>query len=114
MFNNSSGAGPYDFAYNTNRNDTFCVNGKRMDAAAFGNFIAGYQGRAYDEYVLSPFPALLTMYAAGLFYHNLPNESTSQNDRLDRSGFPFIHLGAESVPDSPAMQAGVYDSSPIY
>jgi RHS repeat-associated protein len=102
MYNNSSGAGPYDFAFNAHKDDTFCVNGKRMTAAGFANFMAGYQGKSYDNWVTgSPFPALATMYAAGWWYHNTPDNSTSQNDPLDKSGFPYIHMGAQAAPTPP-------------
>lgn len=44
--NNSQGRGPYDFGWNQHANDTFCVNGKRLNADQFGNYMAGYQGCA--------------------------------------------------------------------
>ncbi len=96
---NSQGRGPYDFGWNSHRNDTFCVNGRRMNADEFGNYIAGYQGAAYDGNLLSPFSALDAVYAAGLWYH-LTGDTKAVNDPFDATGRPFIALGSNGAPRS--------------
>jgi len=112
ILNNSKGRGPYDFGWNEHAGDTFCVNGTRYDADQFGNYIAGYQGEAYDQYVFSLFPALPTVYLAGLYYH-LRGDTKATNDPFDTTGFPYIHQGSNGVPESWAVKNGVYDTSPV-
>lgn len=36
--------GKYDFAYNTNKNDTWKISGRTYNAHEFGNVLAGYTG----------------------------------------------------------------------
>lgn len=102
IYHNSSGAGPYDFGFKTNNlvqgpnNDTFCVNGSKLTADQFGNFIAGFQGQAYDNTPYwTPYSALGFVEIAGIAYHNIPGGSEAKNDRLDRTGLPFVNAGAE-------------------
>ncbi len=110
---NSQGLGPYDFGWNQHKHDTFCVNGKRLTADQFGNYIAGYQGAAYDQYVTSPYPALATVYADGLYYH-IMGDTKAVNDPFDTTGFPYIHMGAQGVPAPPQPQTPSYQNSPAY
>lgn len=41
---NHSRNGKYDFAYNTNQNDTWKISGRTYNAHEFGNVLAGYTG----------------------------------------------------------------------
>jgi RHS repeat-associated protein len=114
IYNNSkNGSQIYDFSYNNHANDTFCANGKRLSAAQFANYIAGYQGKAYDQYVTSPFPALAAVYTYGLEDHLFGN-TLAVNDPFDRTGFQYIHMGAVSVPTPPEPQTFAYQESPAY
>jgi hypothetical protein len=100
---NSQGEGPYDFGWNSHQNDTFCVGGRRMNADEFGNYIAGFQGAAYDGNVFSPFSALDAVYAAGLYYH-LTGNTKAVNDPFDNTGRPMITRGAQDAPRSMFME----------
>ena len=111
--NNSQGRGPYDFGWNQHAHDTFCVNGKKLTADQFGNYMAGYQGSAYDQYVTSPFPALATVYADGIWYH-LRGDTKAVNDPFDLTGIPDIHMGAQGVPAPPQPRTPSYQNSPAY
>ena len=95
---NSQGAGPYDFgaANNPHKDDTFNVNGRSMNADQFGNYIAGFQGAAYDAKVTSPFPALLTVMGFGILYH-VTGETKAINDPLDLTGLPDVLAGGLGV-----------------
>jgi RHS repeat-associated protein len=102
IFTNSKGMGPYDFGWKDNNqipgpdNDTFIVNGQKMTADQFGNFIAGFQGQAYDNGPYpTPYSALGFVEIAGLIYHNIPGQSKATNDRLDNTGLPYVNAGAE-------------------
>jgi RHS repeat-associated protein len=106
--NNSTGGGPYDFGYNSHANDIFNASGQTMTADQFANYIAGYQGEAYDQYV-SAYPALLNVYLAGLKYH-ITGDTKAKNDPCDKTGFPYIHMGAQGVPPPPPA----YQQSPSY
>jgi RHS repeat-associated protein len=93
--NNSQGRGPYDFGWNEHSNDTWCVNGKIMNADQFGNYIAGFQGAAYD--VTYPVPVgLASVIVAGVGYH-ITGRTKAPNDRLDRTGRPDIDAGAAAA-----------------
>jgi hypothetical protein len=38
------GSAKYDYNFNGHSGDTFCVDGQRIDADKFGNYLAGYDG----------------------------------------------------------------------
>ena len=92
--------GPYDFGHRDEyEGDTFCVDGTVYDRDQFANYLAGYQGAAYDQNVFSPFPALDEVYLAGLGYH-LMGQTKAQGDPFDTTGFPYIAAGANGAPNS--------------
>jgi hypothetical protein len=93
--NNSKGEGPYDFGWNEHANDTWCVYGKKMNADQFGNFIAGFQGAAYDANYFPPI-ALATVKAAGIGYH-VTGRTKAPNDPWDKTGMPDINAGAKAA-----------------
>lgn len=101
IFQHSSALGDYDFAWNEHKNDTFCIKGQKLDAGQFGNFLAGYQGQAYDENEwLSPIPGLASVAVAGFLYHYTGHSYASGIDPYDRLGAPYIFAGAAATPDS--------------
>jgi RHS repeat-associated protein len=95
---NSTGA--LDFKANQ-RFDTFCVNGKRFSAPEFGNYIAGFEGSAYDRTFSSDFAPVagLGVTAGGLLYHvgeglwSFLGLQGAERDFLDSTGRPFINEG---------------------
>lgn len=105
----SKGKGDYDFGYNINTaNDTFMRCGKKMTAAEFGNYMAGFETGAWDDafyghreigfslnHLYQLRYAEMTARMAGLVFHNLPGQTIAQNDRLDKTGSPWITLGAD-------------------
>ena len=79
--------------------DNFCVNGKWLSAAGFGNYIAGFGGQAYDDaYPYMP-SALAMVAAAGIVYHTVDaaNGTGATSDALDYSGGPDINAGAQGA-----------------
>ncbi len=101
--NHSTGMGDFDFAHNRHSGDTFNVCGQQMSAGDFGNFIAGFQGAAWDHkyywpWFLSPIlappgSATLTVIVAGQYYH-VTKDTDVPNDPLDATGIPWILRGA--------------------
>lgn len=92
IHHNSQGGGPYDFGHDPNgihQDDTWTRCGRKMNAWQFGNYIAGFQGAAYDE---KYFWTTGAVKAAGLYYH-LTGDTDAQNDPFDRTGFPDINNG---------------------
>ena len=55
--NNSKGNGIYDTGWNEHEKDTWCVNGVKLNADQFGNFLAGFQAAAYDRTYTFRFPS---------------------------------------------------------
>jgi hypothetical protein len=49
IYHNSKGNGPYDFGWNEHKGDTFARCGRKFNADEFGNYVAGFQGAAYDQ-----------------------------------------------------------------
>ena len=113
IYNNSKSNGPYDYGYRQEHmDDTWTRCGVKMDADHFANYMAGFQGGAYDGYFLPsglilptgddtgnypyatvPFsPAQLTVEAAGILYH-LDARTKAKNDPFDRTGCPMIQAG---------------------
>jgi hypothetical protein len=115
IYNNSTQYGPYDYGYLPNRmNDTWTRCGVKMDADHFANYMAGFQGGAYDSnyfpgglsvptgydaagdpegYVNVPASfAQSTVEAFGILYH-LDARSKARNDPFDRTGWPMIKTG---------------------
>jgi RHS repeat-associated protein len=105
--NHSTGGGDFDFAHNEHAADTFTRCGIKMSAGDFGNYIAGFQSGAWDDayygdreigfslkhlYQLRYAEAIAR--GAGVFYH-LKGDTDVQNDRWDRTGMPWITLGAD-------------------
>jgi RHS repeat-associated protein len=101
--NHSTGQGDFDFAHNDHAGDTFNVCGQQISAGDFGNFIAGFQGAAWDHkydwrWFLSPIlvpPGFATNTAivAGQYYH-VKGDTDVPNDPLDATGIPWILRGA--------------------
>jgi hypothetical protein len=130
IYNNSKSNGPYDYGYLPNRmNDTWTRCGVKMDADHFANYMAGFQGGAYDSYffpneltypspdidaagdptgyvtvpVSVPFAQSIVQ-GAGILYH-LDARSKARNDPFDRTGWPMIKAGEKDGrnfnPDAP-------------
>jgi RHS repeat-associated protein len=97
IFNNSryfyEYIGPYDFGHNAHQHDTFNVDGYELTASQFGNYIAGYEGEAYDEKFGHSYFALHAVYLGGKFYHQ-NGGSGAKNDPQDLTGLPDILAGA--------------------
>jgi RHS repeat-associated protein len=104
--NHSTGGGDFDFAHNEHAGDTFTVCGIKMSAGDFGNYIAGLQAGAWDDafygdreigFSLSHLYQLryaeATARLAGLYYH-LRGDTDARNDPWDKTGWPWITLGA--------------------
>ncbi len=127
MFNNSTGKlnpsdggfdahdpGKYDFGLLTQYSgDTWTVMGYTMDPSHFGNFIAGWEGAAYDNAYLeggwSPGSgAELAMEGGGLWYHAM-GQTLAINDPLDFTGMPDILKGeiVENAWESLLQLAGI-------
>jgi hypothetical protein len=94
--NNSKGNGPYDFGWNKKTmSDTWTRCGVTMDADQFANYVAGFQGAAYDSYYFwttGMFFAEMDVKAAGILYHAV-GLTKAKNDPFDRTGFPMINRG---------------------
>jgi RHS repeat-associated protein len=95
----SNSQGDFDFK---DSGDTFCINGKQMSDAAFGNFIAGFAGQAYDD-TYGGHLALETVLLFGVGYHiqAYENGKIDFGDILDASGRPDILAGARSARSFP-------------
>jgi hypothetical protein len=82
---NHSGNAFFDFAFNDFRFDNFIVDGVTYDAAAFGNYIAGYAGAYVGGAV-----GIYLVDAAGIYYD-------ARGDNVfdwDADSRPFIDAGA--------------------
>jgi RHS repeat-associated protein len=94
IYNNSRGR--WDLQYNPKyQNDTWTWCGKKMDAAQFGNFIAGFQGAAYDHYYFWTTGTIWAQAAVevyGIKYH-LRGATKAKHDPFDRTGRPDIRAG---------------------
>jgi RHS repeat-associated protein len=97
IFNNSKGNGPYDFSWNeATESDTWTRCGKTYNAGQFGNYVAGFQGAAYDQKYFWTTGAIWAETAVkgfGILYHIIPGQSKAVNDPFDRTGFPDINAG---------------------
>lgn len=62
-----------DYGYHgETKSDTYCINGQRLDAYQFTNFLAGYSAQSWDSvYGHGNFPALGTLKAVGAGWHTL-------------------------------------------
>jgi RHS repeat-associated protein len=92
---NSEGKGPYDFGYTDAMDDTWTRCGVTMDADHFANYVAGFQGAAYDDafYWTTGFIwAETAVKGAGILYH-ITGRTKAVNDPWDRTGFPMINAG---------------------
>jgi len=114
MLNNSTGmlnpdtgqlsgrVGQFDFAYTQYMNDTWTFNGQTMDASHFANFVAGFEGAAYDAtyfpdaYLLGIRPAEKAMQDGGIAYH-LSGHTLAKHDPFDLTGMPDILNGENSL-----------------
>jgi RHS repeat-associated protein len=108
--NHSQGGGDYDFSHDPNgihQSDTWTRCGVKMTASDFGNYIAGFQAGAWDDanygdrdigfslkHTFQLRYAEFVANLAGIYYHNFGGPSSTK-DRLDRSGRPWITLGAD-------------------
>ena len=96
ILHNSKGNGPYDFGWNSDTQaDNWTRCGTKMNADDFANYVAGFQGAAYDrEYFWTTGGrALMTVYAFGIGYH-LTGNTKAVGDPFDLTGMPMINAGA--------------------
>ena len=92
IYNNSTGQYDFGFRHNT-QHDTWTFNGKTMNANQMGNFVAGFQGAAYDKKYNDSVPvAQTTVEAYGIKYHLL-KQTKAKDDPFDRTGMPDIKKG---------------------
>ncbi len=101
--------GTYDFQV-TQPTSTFIVNGATMDAAQFGNFIAGFEGAVYDQMYSFGVPvAESAVEGVGVAIHCF-GRSASTDDPWDSRGLRDIHAGerygATYVPPGAAGAGG--------
>jgi RHS repeat-associated protein len=101
----SNSQGNFDFK---NSGDTFCVNGKILDDAQFGNYIAGFAGQVYDnaygsEVLGEGYTALDLVIAGGIGYHirGAFRGDNPLSDWNDDSGIPMILQGAQAASSFP-------------
>ena len=69
--------------------------GAKMNAAQMGNFIAGFEGAAYDRKYFWTTGALwaeLGVETGGRLYH-VSGATKARNDPFDRTGMPDIRRG---------------------
>ena len=95
IYNNSKGNGPYDFGWNEDTaSDTWTRCGVKYDADHFANYVAGFQGAAYDSafFWTTGGRAQAYVYLAGIGYH-LAGKTKAVNDPLDLTGIPLIYAG---------------------
>jgi len=93
IFHNSNGGGPYDFHYNELTLSHWTRCGRTMDASQFANYVAGFQGAAYDStYTLQPDVAQPLVEGFGVLYH-VSGATVAHNDPLDKTGMPDIKAG---------------------
>jgi hypothetical protein len=98
IFYHSNGGRPYDFGHDPNgihQNDHWYRCGKKMDAWQFGNYVAGFQGGAYDEryfWTTGAIWAETAVKSFGLAFH-LRGWTNAQNDPYDETGTPDINAG---------------------
>jgi RHS repeat-associated protein len=109
IYNNSSGAGKYDYGYTKQAADTWCINGRKLNADQMANFMLGFQAQAYDNTYPVGNAALNVGGLAGIYYH-VTGQSKVKNDPWDNTGFPDINSGAyfantwPSIVNSPTSQ----------
>jgi RHS repeat-associated protein len=107
IHNHSTGGGDFDFGHNEHAGDTFTRCGMKMSAGDFGNYIAGFEGGAWDdahygdrEIGFSSNHTYQLRYAetmarlAGLYYH-VKGDTDVKNDPWDKTGWPWITNGAD-------------------
>jgi len=90
-----SSEGDYDFGWGKQKDDTWTRCGKKMNADQFGNYVAGFQGAAYDHYYFwttGAFTAQASVEAVGIYYH-LTRHTKATNDPWDKTGRPDIRAG---------------------
>jgi len=108
--NHSQGGGDYDFAHDPSgihQSDTWNRCGLKMSAGDFGNYIAGFQAGAWDQLYYGDREIGFSLkhtyqlrYAefvtnlAGIYYHSF-GQSDVLNDKMDKTGRPWITLGAD-------------------
>ena len=105
--NHSKGGGDYDFGYNLpTSGNTYMRCGRKMTAAEFGNYMAGFEAGAWDDafygdreigFSLQHTWQLryveMTVRLDGVVFHNIPGQSMGPYDPLDKGGWPWITLG---------------------
>ena len=93
IYNNSRGK--YDFGWNGHDQDTFTRCGKSLDANQFGNYIAGFEGAAYDQnyfWTTGALTAQASVEIYGVIYH-LRGATKAKDDPWDKTGRPDIRAG---------------------
>jgi len=92
---NNSNHGRYDFGENGQSDDTWTLCGMTMKGHQFANFLAGFEGASYDRnyfWTTGAIWAQLAVNIGGVGYH-FQGATQAQNDPLDFTGRPDIHLG---------------------
>ena len=92
IFHNSTGK--YDFGWNIHADDTWSLCGMTLDADHMANFIAGFEGAAYDHYYFWTTGAIWAQGAVeggGILYHLV--KTKAKHDPFDRTGMPDIIRG---------------------
>ena len=72
--------------------NTYTRCGRTFNADEFGNYVAGFQGAAYDRKYHPHALAKSLVEEAGLFFHLIGN-TKAKDDPYDDTGFPLIHAG---------------------
>jgi RHS repeat-associated protein len=93
IYNNSRGK--YDFGWNGHDKDTFTRCGKSLNADQFGNYIAGFEGAAYDQnyfWTTGAIWAEASVKIFGVIYH-VRGATKAKDDPWDKTGRPDINAG---------------------
>jgi RHS repeat-associated protein len=87
--------GDWDFGWNQHHNDTWTRCGKKMNADQFGNYIAGFEGAAYDQnyfWTTGGLTAQASVEVWGIAYH-MSGRTKAHTDPFDTTGRPDIRAG---------------------
>jgi hypothetical protein len=79
--------------YENTEGDTWLRCGAKMNADQFANYMAGFQGAAYDSYYFWSTGLLFAQFNVklpGVLYH-LDGRTKAKNDPYDRTGSPMIN-----------------------
>jgi hypothetical protein len=87
--------GDYDFSYNEHQTDTWLRCGHTMNAGEFGNYIAGFEGAAYDQYYFWTTGAVnaQTLVEGARIYYHITGQTKAPHDPFDLTGLPHVFRG---------------------